>query len=73
MAEFIGTMLLILFGSGVNCQVVLSSVSSVASSQKGVSLNHNHIHPNIVLNHIPTFGHNSHTCLLASDGLLASI
>jgi aquaglyceroporin related protein len=34
-AEAIGTMILILFGNGVDCQVVLSSASGVASSQKG--------------------------------------
>ena len=38
MAEFFGTMILVIFGTGVNCQVVLSSVTAVASSQKGVSL-----------------------------------
>jgi glycerol uptake facilitator-like aquaporin len=36
MAEFFGT---IIFGTGVNCQVVLSSATAVASSTKGVSLN----------------------------------
>ncbi|KAF7422673.1 hypothetical protein PC9H_010829 [Pleurotus ostreatus] len=34
-AEFIGTAILIVFGNGVNCQVVLSGVSGVASSAKG--------------------------------------
>ncbi|KAJ7255240.1 aquaporin-like protein [Mycena rebaudengoi] len=34
-AEFVGVVLLILFGSGVNCQVLLSSVTGVASSPKG--------------------------------------
>jgi aquaglyceroporin related protein len=34
-AEAIGTMILILFGNGVDCQVVLSSVTGVASSEKG--------------------------------------
>ncbi|KAG8935901.1 hypothetical protein FRC02_005656 [Tulasnella sp. 418] len=34
-AEFIGTMMLILFGTGVDCQVVLSSKTSVASSPAG--------------------------------------
>ncbi|KAJ7767505.1 aquaporin [Mycena maculata] len=35
-AEFLGVCILIIFGAGVDCQVVLSSVTSVASSQKGV-------------------------------------
>jgi len=35
MAEFFGTMILVIFGNGANCQVVLSSVPAVASSQKG--------------------------------------
>ena len=30
-------MILIIFGNGVNCQVVLSSVTGVAASQQGVS------------------------------------
>jgi len=34
-AEFLGTMILIIFGNGVNCQVVLSSSTAVASSPKG--------------------------------------
>ncbi|KAF9496527.1 aquaporin [Pleurotus eryngii] len=34
-AEFIGTAILVVFGNGVNCQVVLSGVSGVASSAKG--------------------------------------
>jgi len=34
-AEFLGTMILIIFGAGVDCQVVLSSSLDVASSQKG--------------------------------------
>lgn len=34
-AEFLGTMILIIFGNGVNCQVVLSSVTGVAASQQG--------------------------------------
>ncbi|KAK7048568.1 aquaporin-like protein [Favolaschia claudopus] len=34
-AEFLGVCVLILFGNGVNNQVVLSSVTGVASSQKG--------------------------------------
>lgn len=37
MAEFTGVAILIIFGTGVDCQVVLSSVTGVASSQKGVS------------------------------------
>ena len=36
MAEFFGVMILIIFGAGVDCQVVLSSDTAVASSQKGV-------------------------------------
>jgi len=35
MAEFFGTMILIIFGNGVNCQVALSSSTSVSPSQKG--------------------------------------
>ncbi|KZT27358.1 aquaporin [Neolentinus lepideus HHB14362 ss-1] len=40
-AEFLGTMILIIFGAGVDCQVVLSSNTKVASSPKGdyLSLN----------------------------------
>ncbi|KAJ7079819.1 putative aquaporin 4 [Mycena belliarum] len=34
-AEFLGVCVLIVFGTGVDCQVVLSSVTGVASSQKG--------------------------------------
>ncbi|KAG8698691.1 hypothetical protein FRC08_005763 [Ceratobasidium sp. 394] len=34
-AEFLGTMVLIVFGTGVDCQVVLSGSTAVASSQKG--------------------------------------
>jgi len=34
-AEFLGTMLLVMFGLGVNCQAVLSSSPAVASSPKG--------------------------------------
>jgi len=34
-AEFLGTMILIIFGAGVDCQVVLSANPGVASSQKG--------------------------------------
>ena len=36
-AEFFGTMILVIFGCGGNCQVVLSSNPAVASSPKGVS------------------------------------
>ncbi|KIM67687.1 hypothetical protein SCLCIDRAFT_1189699 [Scleroderma citrinum Foug A] len=41
LAEFLGTMILIIFGCGGNCQVVLSSNTAVASSPKGdfLSLN----------------------------------
>jgi aquaglyceroporin related protein len=35
-AEFLGVMILIIFGNGVNCQVVLSTNTSVTSSPKGV-------------------------------------
>jgi len=34
-AEFAGVMILIIFGTGVVCQVVLSSITAVAPSQKG--------------------------------------
>ncbi|CUA75240.1 putative membrane protein YFL054C [Saccharomyces cerevisiae S288c] [Rhizoctonia solani] len=34
-AEFLGTMILVIFGTGVNCQVVLSSSTAVSSSVKG--------------------------------------
>ncbi|KAJ7512557.1 putative aquaporin 4 [Mycena galericulata] len=34
-AEFLGVAVLIVFGAGVNCQVLLSSASGVASSPKG--------------------------------------
>lgn len=37
-AEFLGVAILIIFGAGVDCQVVLSGSTAVASSQKGVSL-----------------------------------
>lgn len=37
-AEFLGTMVLIMFGMGVDCQVTLSASTAVAASQKGVSL-----------------------------------
>lgn len=37
MAEFFGVMILIIFGNGVDCQVVLSGNTAVASSPKGVS------------------------------------
>ncbi|KAJ6610467.1 aquaporin-like protein [Mycena sp. CBHHK59/15] len=40
-AEFTGVMILIIFGTGVDCQVVLSSVTAVASSQKGSYLSIN--------------------------------
>lgn len=36
LAEFFGTMILIIFGNGVDCQVVLSANPNVASSPKGV-------------------------------------
>lgn len=38
-AEFLGVMILILFGNGVDCQVVLSGNPGVASSSKGVCSN----------------------------------
>ncbi|PCH39901.1 aquaporin [Wolfiporia cocos MD-104 SS10] len=34
-AEFLGTMVLVIFGNGVDCQAVLSSNTAVASSAKG--------------------------------------
>ncbi|KAJ7864647.1 aquaporin [Mycena leptocephala] len=34
-AEFLGVMVLVIFGAGVNCQVLLSSASGVSSSPKG--------------------------------------
>ncbi len=37
MAEFFGVMILIIFGNGVDCQVVLSGNTGVSSSPKGVS------------------------------------
>ena len=37
-AEFLGVAILIIFGAGVDCQVVLSGNTAVAPSQKGVSL-----------------------------------
>lgn len=37
-AEFLGTMILVIFGCGGNCQAVLSSSTAVASSPKGVSM-----------------------------------
>ncbi|KAJ7134848.1 aquaporin-like protein [Mycena epipterygia] len=40
-AEFLGVCILIIFGTGVDCQVVLSSVTGVASSQKGSYLSIN--------------------------------
>lgn len=41
MAEFLGVAILIIFGAGVDCQVVLSGNSKVAPSPKGVS---KHLH-----------------------------
>jgi len=38
MAEFLGVVILIIFGNGVDCQVVLSANQGVAPSPKGVSL-----------------------------------
>lgn len=37
MAEFFGVMLLVIFGAGAACQVVLSSSTAVAATPKGVS------------------------------------
>jgi aquaglyceroporin related protein len=37
-AEFLGVAILIIFGAGVNCQVLLSSASGVSSSPKGVRI-----------------------------------
>ena len=39
-AEFFGVMILIIFGAGVDCQVVLSANTNVASTPKGVSAHH---------------------------------
>ena len=36
-AEFAGVAVFLIIGTGVDCQVVLSSNSAIASSQKGVS------------------------------------
>ena len=36
-AEFLGTMILVIFGCGGNCQVVLSSNLAVSASPRGVS------------------------------------
>ena len=36
-AEFTGVMILVIFGTGVICQAVLSSNSAVAPAPKGVS------------------------------------
>lgn len=36
-AEFVGTLILVLLGTAVDCQVVLSSNTEVATSPKGVS------------------------------------
>lgn len=38
MAEFAGVMILIIFGVGVDLQVVLSTNKGVAASQQGVSI-----------------------------------
>ena len=37
MAEFAGVAIFLIIGTGVNCQVVLSTDPAVASSPKGVS------------------------------------
>ena len=37
MAEFAGVAIFVLFGTGVDCQVVLSTNPKVASAPKGVS------------------------------------
>lgn len=39
-AEFLGVAILILFGDGVVCQVVLSANTGVAPTPKGVSFKH---------------------------------
>ena len=36
MAEFAGVAVFVIMGTGVDCQVVLSTNSNIASSQKGV-------------------------------------
>jgi hypothetical protein len=38
LAEFIGTMILLLIGTGVDCQVGLSSNTAISASPKGVEL-----------------------------------
>ena len=37
MAEFAGVAVFVIMGTGADCQVVLSTNSAIASSQKGVS------------------------------------
>ena len=37
MAEFAGVAVFLVIGTGVNCQVVLSTDTAIASSPKGVS------------------------------------
>ena len=37
MAEFAGVAVFLIIGTGVDCQVVLSSDTAIASSQRGVS------------------------------------
>ena len=37
MAEFAGVAVFLIIGTGVDCQVVLSTDPAIASSQKGVS------------------------------------
>lgn len=37
MAEFFGVMLLVMFGEGAGCQVLLSSSTAVTETPKGVS------------------------------------
>ena len=42
-AEFLGTMVLMIFGCGANCQVILSSSTAVSSTPKGVSIQCTHV------------------------------
>ena len=66
MAEFFGTMILVIFGCGANCQVALSSSTSVSASPKGVSFT-----VQAFLKHSDT-RYISNTCPRVSDGLSAS-
>jgi hypothetical protein len=64
-AEFLGVMILIIFGNGVDCQVVLSTNTGVAPSPKGVSsLTSSPVFTNLLLR-FPVF---RTTYLSTSDG-----